>query len=124
MLTTNRPIEREPMMDFAQEQTGEVLIVRLAGRLDSSAAPGAEQSFAGVLKGGPAHLAIDLSRLEYISSAGLRVLLIVAKKVQQLQGKVALCGLTPNVREIFAISGFDAIFSIQPDAAAAVAAVR
>ena len=67
---------------------------------------------------------LDLSGLEYISSAGLRVLLIVAKKVQQAQGKVALCGLTPNVREIFAISGFDAIFSIQPDAAAAIAAVR
>lgn len=111
-------------MEFAQEQAGEVLIVRLAGRLDSSAAPNAEQTFAGVLLGGTPHLAIDLSNLEYISSAGLRVLLIVAKKVQQAQGKVALCGLTPNVREIFAISGFDAIFSIQADAAAAVAAVR
>ena len=124
MLTTIRPNNREPMMDFAQEQAGDVLIVRLAGRLDSSAAPGAEQNFAGVLGGATPHLAIDLSSLEYISSAGLRVLLIVAKKVQQAQGKVALCGLTPNVREIFAISGFDAIFSIQPDAAAAVAAVR
>ena len=124
MVTTNRPNNREPIMEFAQEQAGEVLIVRLAGRLDSSAAPNAEQTFAGVLGGGTPHLAIDLSDLEYISSAGLRVLLIVAKKVQQAQGKVALCGLTPNVREIFAISGFDAIFSIQPDAAAAVAAVR
>jgi len=112
------------MMEFAQQQSGEVLIVRLTGRLDSSAAPGAEQDFAGVLGGGSPHIAIDLSDLEYISSAGLRVLLIVAKKVQQAKGKIALCGLTPNVREIFAISGFDAIFSIQPDAAAAVAAVR
>jgi anti-anti-sigma factor len=123
MLTTIRPNKREPMMEFAQEQAGDVLIVRLTGRLDSSAAPGAEQTFAGVLGGTP-HLAIDLSHLDYISSAGLRVLLIVAKKVQQAQGKVALCGLTPNVREIFAISGFDTIFTIQPDAAAAVAAVR
>ena len=111
-------------MEFAQEQAGEVLIVRLTGRLDSSAAPGAEQTFVGVLGDGAPHLAIDLSKLEYISSAGLRVLLIVAKKVQQARGKVALCGLSPNVRENFAISGFDAIFSIQPDAAAAVAAVR
>ena len=124
-MLTNKPAnEREPMMEFAQERTGEVLIVRLAGRLDSSAAPSAEKSFVGALGGGTANLAIDLSKLEYISSAGLRVLLIVAKKVQQAQGKVALCGLTPNVREIFAISGFDAIFTIQPDAAAAVAAVR
>jgi len=124
MLTTIRPNNREPIMEFAQEQAGDVLIVRLTGRLDSSAAPSAEQTFAGVLAVGTPHLAIDLSHLDYISSAGLRVLLIVAKKVQQAQGKVALCGLTPNVREIFAISGFDAIFTIQPDAAAAVAAVR
>lgn len=124
MITTIPSNEREPMMEFAQEQAGDVLIVRLAGRLDSSAAPGAEQTFAGVLGPGIPHLAIDLSHLDYISSAGLRVLLIVAKKVQQAQGKVALCGLTPNVREIFAISGFDAIFTIQPDAAAAIAAVR
>ena len=112
------------MMEFAQQQSGDVLVVRLTGRLDSSAAPGAEQDFAGVLGDGAPHIAIDLSDLEYISSAGLRVLLIVAKKVQQAHGKIALCGLTPNVREIFAISGFDAIFSIQPDAAAAIAAVR
>ena len=124
MLTTIRPNNREPMMDFAQEQAGDVLIVRLAGRLDSSAAPGAEQNFAGVLGGATPHLAIDLSSLEYISSAGLRVLLIVAKKVQQAQGKVALCGLTPNVREIFAISGFDRIFTIQSDMAAAIGAAR
>jgi anti-anti-sigma factor len=124
VVTTPSLNERDPMMEFAQEQAGGVLIVRLTGRLDSSAAPGAEQDFAGVLGGATPHLAIDLSKLEYISSAGLRVLLIVAKKVQQAQGKVALCGLTPNVREIFAISGFDAIFTIQPDAAAAIAAVR
>jgi anti-anti-sigma factor len=54
----------------------------------------------------------------------LRVLLVVAKKVQQAKGKVVLFGLVPNVREVFSISGFDQIFSIEPDADAAVAAVR
>ena len=65
-----------------------------------------------------------MSGLDYISSAGLRVLLVMAKKVQQAKGKVALYGLVPNVREVFAVSGFDTIFSIQPDSAAALAAVR
>jgi anti-anti-sigma factor len=65
-----------------------------------------------------------MSKLEYISSAGLRVLLVVAKKVQQAKGKVVLFGLVPNVREVFSISGFDQIFTIEPDADAAVAAVR
>lgn len=77
-----------------------------------------------MLSGGTPHLAIDLSQLDYISSAGLRVLLVVAKKVQQAKGKVVLFGLGPNVREVFSISGFDKIFAIRDDAAAALAAVR
>ena len=111
-------------MEFAQEQAGDVVIVKLAGRLDSSAAQPAEESFTRVLAGGTPHLAIDMSALQYISSAGLRVLLVVAKKVQQAKGKVVLFGLDPHVREVFSISGFDKIFTIQSDAASAVAAVR
>ena len=67
---------------------------------------------------------IDLSGVDYISSAGLRVLLVLAKKVQQQKGKVALGGLVANVREVFAVSGFDSIFAIEPDTDAAIAAVR
>jgi len=111
-------------MEFAQEQAGEVAVVKLAGRLDSGAAQLAEESFTRMLGSGTPHLAIDMSQLAYISSAGLRVLLVVAKKVQQAKGKMVLFGLVPNVREVFAVSGFDKIFAIQSDAAAAVAAAR
>jgi anti-anti-sigma factor len=111
-------------MEFSQEKTGEVAIVRLAGRLDSGAAHAAEEGFNGVLGAGTPRLAIDMTKLDYISSAGLRVLLVIAKKVQQAKGKVALFGLSPNVREVFTVSGFDTIFSIVPDSAAAVAAVH
>jgi anti-anti-sigma factor len=111
-------------MEFAHEQSGDVMIVRLAGRLDSGTAQSAEESFTQVLASGEPHLVIDMSKLEYISSAGLRVLLVIAKKVQQAKGKVALFGLADNVREVFSISGFDRIFSIQADAEAAVAAAR
>ena len=111
-------------MDFAHEPAGDVTIVRLTGRLDSSAAQPAEESFGRVLGSGALRIAIDMSSLVYISSAGLRVLLVVAKKVQQAKGKLVLFGLVPNVREVFSISGFDQIFSIQSDAATAIAAVR
>jgi anti-anti-sigma factor len=111
-------------MEFAHEQSGDVVTVRLAGRLDSGTAQSAEESFAQVLAGGAPHLVVDMSKLEYISSAGLRVLLVMAKKVQQTNGKVALFGLAANVREVFSISGFDRIFSIEADAEAAVAATR
>jgi anti-anti-sigma factor len=111
-------------MEFAQDQVGEVAIVKLTGRLDSSTAQPAEENFAQMLRGGTSRLAIDMSRLEYISSAGLRVLLVVAKKVQQAKGKMVLFGLVPNVREVFSVSGFDKILAIQSDADAAVASVR
>ncbi len=111
-------------MEFAQELSGDVVIVKLSGRLDSSTAQGAEEDFARVLGGGALHLAIDMSNLEYISSAGLRVLLVVARKVQQADGRVVLFGVVRNVREVFSISGFDRIFAIQPDLASAVAAAR
>ena len=55
-------------------------------------------------------LLIDLSDLEYISSAGLRALLVTAKRIRKESGKMCLCGLKENVMEVFEISGFSAIF--------------
>ena len=86
-------------MDIKQQRDGDVVIVRLSGRLDSSAALSAEEGLTAALTGAPPRLAIDMSDLAYISSAGLRVLLVLAKKVQQQKGKVALGGLVANVRE-------------------------
>ncbi len=111
-------------MDIVQERDGEVVIVKLKGRFDSSAASSAEAGFAAALGDEPPHVAIDFTELDYISSAGLRVLLILAKRVQQTQGKVALFGLLDNVREVFSVSGFDRIFAIAADRAAAIATVR
>ncbi len=111
-------------MDISRERDGEVVIVRLAGRLDSAAAAAAEEGLLVALGGVPPRLALDMTGLSYVSSAGLRVLLVVAKKVQQQHGKLALFGLNPNVREVFAVSGFDTIFSIAADSGAALAAVR
>jgi anti-anti-sigma factor len=115
-------VVKERLMDIAQERDGEVVIVRLKGRFDSSGAPAVEEALSRALGGVPPRLAIDMGGLDYISSAGLRVLLVLAKKVQQAKGKVTLCGLKPNVRDVFTVSGFDTIFSIHADPASAVAA--
>jgi anti-anti-sigma factor len=111
-------------MEFAHESEGDIEVARLSGRLDSSSAPTAEEQLTRLIGSGTPRLAIDLSNLDYISSAGLRVLLLVARKVQQAHGKLALFGLAPSVREVFSISGFDTIFTVRDDAAAAIAAVR
>jgi anti-anti-sigma factor len=115
---------RGSAMEFAHENAGDVAIAKLAGRLDSSSAPSAEEQLTRLIADSAPRLVIDLSKLEYISSAGLRVLLLVARKIQQAQGKLAFFGLTPGVRDVFSISGFDTIFTVRDDAAAATAAVR
>jgi stage II sporulation protein AA (anti-sigma F factor antagonist) len=111
-------------MEFAHVSEGDVVVATLAGRLASSSAPSAEEQLTGLIGSGAPRLAIDLSKLNYISSAGLRVLLVVARKVQQAHGKLALFGLAPGVHDVFSISGFDTIFTVRDDAAAALAAVR
>jgi anti-anti-sigma factor len=111
-------------MESAHESAGDVTVAKLAGRLDSGSAAAAEENLTKLLGSGAPRLAIDMSNLDYISSAGLRVLLVIARKVQQAQGNLAIFGLRPSVREVFTISGFDSIFVVRDNAAAAIAAVR
>ena len=112
-------------MEIAQERDGDVVVVRLSGRLDSSTAKAAEDGIATAIgSADQPRIVFDLSGLTYISSAGLRVLLVANKKLKQANGKMALCGLAAGVREVFSISGFDTILALYPGRSAAIAAVR
>ena len=82
-----------------------------------------EQAVMDKIDSGKAKMVIDLSGLEYISSAGLRVLLMAAKQVKTGNGALALCGLKDHIREVFEISGFLPILTIVDDESAALTAV-
>jgi len=99
-------------------------ILKPVGRLDSHTAPGFEQEVLGALASGTTRMLIDFSELQYVSSAGLRIVLIAAKKLKATGGKLALCSLSESIAEVFNISGFSSILNIQPDQAAALAALR
>ena len=90
-------------------------MISLIGRLDASTAAEAETQILAACATSERML-LELSELEYISSAGLRVLLITAKTMQHKAGKLALCNMSPPVKEIFNISGFNSIFKIFPTA--------
>ncbi|HEX3860632.1 MAG TPA: STAS domain-containing protein [Stellaceae bacterium] len=111
-------------MDFAHEQAGDAIIVRLAGKLDGSAARTTEANLSQVLADSEPRVAIDMSQVDYLSSAGLRVLLLVAKKAQRAKGKLVLFDCCPNVMEVLSISGFDKLVPIHTGSAAAIAATR
>lgn len=94
------------MFDIGTDESG---CIRISGRLDAAKAPRA-QSY---LDRQDAPCVIDLSALEYISSAGLGVLLRTHKRLMATGDGVRLVGVGPHLRDIFTYSGFDRLFDIQ-----------
>jgi anti-anti-sigma factor len=95
-------------------------LVTVEGRVDTTNANEFEKSMLGVVEGGATKIVLDCTGLNYISSSGLRVFLIVQKKMIAIKGKFALCCLQPEIKEIFDISGFSSIFSIYADTETAI----
>ena len=98
-------------MQLDREQQHGVLILKPSGRLDSNTAQQFEKDLLAQLDNNP-HVVLDLAGLNYISSAGLRVLLIAAKQVKQKAGRLALCDLQDSIRQVFEISGFLSILTV------------
>lgn len=97
-------------MTITHTENGAALNVALDGRLDTTTAPQLE-AFLKEHITGKTELALDFSALEYISSAGLRVLL-GAQKIMSTQGKMTICNVNAEIREIFDITGFCDILTI------------
>jgi anti-anti-sigma factor len=108
-------------MEIGEDRRGAVLVLSPQGRLDSTTAPAFEATVRARMAAGERTLVIDLAALDYVSSAGLRSLLVVAKSLKGERGRVVLCRLQDGVREVFRISAFDRIFTIVPSVAQAVA---
>jgi anti-anti-sigma factor len=81
-------------------------LVSLKGRIDSATASAFEQATQELFATHNARALLDFSAVDYISSAGLRVVLMAAKRAKQAQGRLLLCGMSQHVREVFEISGF------------------
>lgn len=110
-------------MNINEQEKGQVAVLSLEGRLDSNTSEAFEQRVMGKIDAGSRQLVIDFSELEYISSAGLRVLLMAAKQLKGVGGAFALCGLKEHIREVFEISGFLPILTVVDDLDAAINAV-
>ena len=111
-------------MNVRIEALAEATYVTPEGRLDFDAAPGFQEAVERVLGGAgksPAAVIIDGTGLEYVSSAGLRAVLLVARAAQRAGVPFALCALQPAVREVFNLSGFNRIIAVHPDRATALA---
>jgi len=111
-------------MEIAENKVENQIVVSLGGRIDSTAAVEFEEKLIQTIDGGARIMIVDFQKVLFISSAGLRVLLLAAKKVKPYGGKILLCGMSKDVKEVFDISGFSSIFEIHEDAEKAVEAAK
>jgi len=99
-------------MDISEKEVENVRVIALGGWLDAQSANDVEIKLKSLIDKGQVRLVIDFVNLEYISSAGLRVLLSALKKVRKLQGDMKVACFRPDVKKVFDISGFTVLFNI------------
>jgi anti-anti-sigma factor len=110
-------------MDLTHQVSNGLLVIRPKSRVDSGTAMAFEAHCTSLISEGPTRVIIDFSDVDYISSAGLRALLIIVKKAKSLGGALTLCGLKGSVREVMAVSGFDTILGAHAGVSEAAAAL-
>jgi anti-sigma B factor antagonist len=99
-------------VNISVNDQGGVSVVHFEGNLDTNTAPEAQDSLDRLGAEGVKKIIVNFQDLDYISSAGLRVLLATAKKMSASGGNLRICGLNETVNEVFEISGFSMILSV------------
>ena len=99
-------------MDIKEEKQGDILIVTIDKHLDTSTAGDFESRLLGIIDRGERLILVDCEQLQYVNSAGLKVFLLAAKRIEPLGGALVLCALAPAVLMIFEMIGFTRIMKI------------
>lgn len=100
-------------MDILTEKMDNFYVFKLVGRLDASTSNDFEEKVLDAISAGETNMIINFNELEYISSSGLRVLLVAAKKLKAKSGVIKICGMKNHIREVFEIAGFTPLFVIE-----------
>lgn len=104
-------------MELGSKRFADAVALYPAGRIDHATADGFKTALTPYLAGcaaGQDRVVLDLAGVEYISSVGLRVLMLASKQAKAQGGSLAVCGLGPVVREIFEISRFNLVLDVFP----------
>ncbi|HEB78061.1 MAG TPA: anti-sigma factor antagonist [Methylothermaceae bacterium] len=109
-------------MELVQGREGNTLVLQPSGRLDATTAPDLEAHYHAME--GEEAVILDCTGLDYVSSAGLRVVLVLAKGCLAASRPFLVCGLQPQVEEIFRLAGFHHILAIRRDLGEALADIQ
>ncbi len=99
-------------MQILVKTTNDVTVLAFKGKLDTQTSPDAQQQLTRLIEEGANRFLVNFEKLDYISSAGLRVLLAAAKRLKGIDGELRICNLNEIVGEVFDISGFTTIFKV------------
>jgi anti-anti-sigma factor len=99
-------------VDISVKTVNEVKVLEFVGSLDTQTSPNAQMQLTQLIDEGATKILVNFDKLDYISSAGLRVLLFTAKRLKTTDGELRVCSLNEVVKEVFDISGFDRILPI------------
>jgi anti-sigma B factor antagonist len=111
-------------MNVKEQKFGEIILMSIEGRLDTTTYGMLEVRLLEIIDGGQIRIVMDCSEMDYISSSGLRVFLMGLKKITPLKGRFILANLPEAVREIMEIAGFNTIFEIYKTREEAISAVE
>jgi len=103
-------------MNVSVRKVRDVAVVAVDGRLDAVTGPDLDATLRDLVDAGAAKIVLDLGDTFYVSSAGLRVMLVTAKRLTAKAGELRVCSLTEHVQEVFDISGFASLLNVCPTA--------
>jgi anti-anti-sigma factor len=93
-------------MEIVENHVGTILVLEPVGPLDRKTSPELQQKVVELIDQGNRHVVVDLVRTESIGGAGLRVLLMLSKKLESINGHMVLCSVTDETRNSFEVAGF------------------
>ena len=99
-------------MKMTSRELGSFTVVTPAQRMDTGTAADAQQDFTELLDRGVTRIVVDFSEVAYVGSAGLRVLLVTAKRLRSAGGDLRVCSLNETVQEVFDVSGFSDLIPV------------
>lgn len=102
----------EGEVEVIEEDKGEVLVLRIKGRLDAVSSPVTEKKVSDIIDDGKLKIAMDFAGVDYLSSAGMRMLLATTKKLKTLSGQLVVCAVKDNVMDVLKMSGFDHVLQL------------
>ena len=111
-------------MEIGERREGDILILLPVGRIDNDTSPAFQARLLAALASPAAAVLVDFSGVEYISSAGLRALMMGSRQAKAVKGRLAVAALGPVVKEIFEISRFSLVVQVYETAGEALAALH